>query len=133
MNNERIFGSAEFVPFREDDRLVSFIGSVWIYRDAQRVTLQVRPHEQAANPMGILHGGALATLFDVAMYEMATSNGKVVTVAQEVKFLRTITVAEPLYIETEPLKSGRTTVFCAARAWQMDKLCGYAAAQFARV
>ncbi len=60
-----------FVPFRDDDSLLAFIGEIGVRRDDGAVCFEVRLKEGALNPLGILHGGALAALFDVAMYEVA--------------------------------------------------------------
>ena len=122
-----------FVPFRDDDSLLAFIGEIGVRRDDGAVCFEVRLKEGALNPLGILHGGALASLFDVAMYEVARTGGEAVTVSQETKFLSAIRADAPLYVEAEALRAGRRTVFCTARATQGDRLCGHATAQFARL
>lgn len=122
-----------FVPFREDDSLLAFIGEIGVRHEAGTVCFEVRLKEGALNPLGILHGGALASLFDVAMYEVAKIGGEAVTVSQETKFLSAIRSDAPLYVEAETLRAGRRTVFCTARATQGDRLCGHATAQFARL
>lgn len=122
-----------FVPFRDDDRLMAFIGNIGICRNETGIALQVTVNKGALNPLGILHGGALSSLFDVAMYEAAKQNGEVVTVAQEVKFLAVIRPENPLLIDAVILREGRKTVFCTATAKQGDNICGYATAQFTRL
>lgn len=131
---ERAAGAeaAGFAPFRDDDRLMSFLADALIRTDGDGVTLRVRPAEAALNPLGILHGGALSTFFDVAMYEAARAGGEVVTVAQEIKFLSAIHADRPLDVAAEILRSGRRAVFCTARATQGERVCGHATAQFAR-
>ncbi|MEQ8896835.1 MAG: PaaI family thioesterase [Roseovarius sp.] len=122
-----------FAPFREDDSLLAFIGEIGVRREDGAVWFEVRLKEGALNPLGILHGGALASLFDVAMYEVAKAGGEAVTVSQETKFLSAIRADAPLYVKAEALRVGRKTVFCTARATQGDRLCGHATAQFARL
>ena len=126
-------GAKGFVPFRDDDSLLAFIGEICVRRANGTVCFQVRLKEGALNPLGILHGGALASLFDVAMYEVARTGGEAVTVSQETKFLSAIRADAPLYMEAEALRAGRRTVFCTARATQGDRICGHATAQFARL
>lgn len=120
-------------PFRQDDRLMAFIGDISILRIGSGVTFEVHLKEGALNPLGMMHGGALAALFDVAMYEIAKTGGEAVTVSQETKFLSAIRADLPLHVEAAPLRTGRSMVVCTARARQGDKLCGYATAQFARL
>ncbi|MEQ9259157.1 MAG: PaaI family thioesterase [Roseovarius sp.] len=111
---------------------MALLGEIEMREDARGVTLRVLLKQAALNPLGILHGGALSTFFDVAMYEAAKTDGEVVTVAEEIKFLSAILPDRPLTVGAEILRSGRNAVFCTARATQGDKLCGYATAQFAR-
>ncbi len=120
-------------PFRQNDRLMAFIGDIGILRDGGKVSFEVQLSEGALNPLGMLHGGALAALFDVAMYEVAKAGGEAVTVSQETKFLSAIHADTPLHVEAEPLRIGRSMVVCMARARQGDRLCGHATAQFARL
>lgn len=120
-----------YAPFRDDDRLMAFLGQIGMRTDANGVTFKVSLEDGALNPLGILHGGALAAMFDVAMYEAAKTGGEVVTVAQEIKFLSAIRADTPLYIQAEILRAGRKTTFCTARATQDDKIRGYATAQYA--
>ena len=122
-----------FAAFRADDSLLAFIGEIGVRHDDGTACFQVRLTEGALNPLGILHGGALASLFDVALYEVARTGGEAVTVSQETKFLSAIRADAPLYVEAEALRAGRRTVFCTARATQGDRLCGHATAQFARL
>lgn len=122
-----------FVPFRDDDRLMAFIGNIGIRSTETGVILEVRLRDGAINPLGMLHGGALAALFDVAMYEAAKQDSEAVTVAQEIKFLSAIHADAPLCVTAEVLRAGRRTVFCTAQATQNDKTCGHATAQFARI
>lgn len=120
-------------PFRRNDRLMAFIGEIGILRDGGKVTFEVRLSTGALNPLGMLHGGALAALFDVAMYEVAKTGGEAVTVSQETKFLSAIHADTPLHVVAEPLRMGRSMVVCTARATQGRRLCGHATAQFARL
>lgn len=122
----------EFTPFRGDDPLMAFIGDIGMHRDQGQVTLKVTIREGAINRLDMLHGGALGTLFDVAMYELARENGEAVTVTQEVKFLKPVSAQALLFIEAELLRAGRRAVFCTARATQDDTLCAFSTAQFAR-
>ncbi|KJS43103.1 MAG: hypothetical protein VR71_11590 [Roseovarius sp. BRH_c41] len=120
-------------PFRQDDRLLAFIADIQIHKSDTCLTFDVSLKDEALNPLGILHGGALGALFDVAMYEVAKRCGEMVTVSQETKFLSAIRAERPLQIVAEPLRLGRTSACCTARAVQGEKICGFATAQYARI
>lgn len=122
-----------FAPFREDDTLMAFIGQVEMATGDGDITLRVRLHEHAANPLGILHGGALSALFDVAMYEAARQTGEAVTTAQETKFFKPVSTAAILKVTARVLRTGKRAVFCKANALQNGTLCGFSTAQFTRI
>lgn len=125
----------DFLPFRENDRLLGFIGTVGIHAGPNATILKVDARAKAANPQGILHGGALSALCDVAMYESAKGafGGDCVTSVQDMKFLRPFRTDAPLFIISEVLRAGRTTALCAVRAVQGGKLGAFSTGQFTRI
>lgn len=124
---------ARFAPFRTDDALLGFLGAAEWRADPSGCVLRLTPALGAANPMGIIHGGALSTLCDVAMYEAAklAAAAECVTVAQEMKFLRAASGDAPLVVTADVLKSGRRAVFCTAHVHQGDRLIAQSTGQFA--
>jgi len=103
----RFFGVV--VPFLE---LVGVRGERW---SAGNSTVTLQSRHEVSNHFGGVHGGAVATLLDVAMASAARSqhpeNG-VVTVSMTVNFLRS---GEGLLTAAGKVRqSGRSLVFCEA-------------------
>lgn len=128
------FTSLHFRPFRDDDLLLTSLGQVAVAEDDGGMVLRLMGSAHAANPGGFMHGGAIATLCDVALYEAARTafRGPAVTTSLEIKFLRAGDPRMPLYLATRILRAGRSLTTCAASGFQDDKLIVHATGQFAR-
>lgn len=121
-----------FRPFREDDLLLASLGRVAVAESGAEIVLRLECSAAAANPGGFIHGGALATLFDVALYEVARSGFRApaVTTALEVKFLRAGDPRSTVYVVTQTLRAGRSMTTGSASAFQNGTLIAYATGQF---
>ncbi len=129
------FATLEFQPFRGDDPLLAALGEVRVARPEGRLVLRLDCGPAAANPGGVIHGGTLATLFDVAFYE-ATRDGRsppAVTSSLELKFLSPGRPDLPLQVAVEVLRAGRSTVFLTGSAWQQGRRIAFATGQFSRI
>lgn len=126
------FSELSFRPFREDDLLLSSLGRTAIAESGEEIVLRLDCSATAVNPGGVIHGGALATLFDVALYEVARAGFRApaVTTALEVKFLRAGDPETSVYIATQTLRAGRSITTGSASAFQGGKLIAYATGQF---
>ncbi|WP_172413070.1 PaaI family thioesterase [Paracoccus aminovorans] len=128
------FTSLQFRPFRDDDLLLAALGQVAIARHDDGLVLRLDGSARAANPGGFIHGGAIATLFDVALYEAARAGfgAPTVTAALEIKFLRAGDPQAPIHVETRTLRAGRSLTTCTGSAYQGGRLIAYATAQFVK-
>lgn len=103
-----IFGA--HVPFAEN----CGIEEVEISDGRTRLRLVSSPTQ--TNNIGVLHGGLLCTLLDVAMGSAARCrlNNPVITLNMQVSFLAPATA--PLKAEGRVVKAGKSVVFCEAEA-----------------
>lgn len=99
--------------------------------DSCRVRLPVSPHTH--NPVGMLHGGVLATALDVSMGHLihhVTGKGGS-TVEMKIQYLRPVTEGT-VVCEGRFLKQGRRLSFMESRATSEDgKLIAVATATWA--
>jgi uncharacterized protein (TIGR00369 family) len=125
----------QFVPFRGDDALVSVIGRVDVASTADGVVLRVDCAKAAANSVGGLHGGALSTLFDVALHAAAREGlqGEALTISLDVKFMRSGELSSPLHIFAQVLRAGRTLATCSASTFQNGRVIAHATGQFMKL
>jgi uncharacterized protein (TIGR00369 family) len=103
-----IFGAR--VPFAES----SGIEEIEIREGKTRLRLLSTPSQ--TNNIGVLHGGLLCTLLDVAMGSAARCllGHPVMTLNMQVSFLAPANA--PLQAEGRVLKPGKSVVFCEAEA-----------------
>lgn len=103
---------AGFAPFVIDSRFVNGLGPLWVAQDPVRLGLV--PDERHANIAGLVHGGMLATLADVALFAVATG-GKVmqagVTVTLSTSFVAPAHLGRFLHAEGRVVRGGRSIVF----------------------
>lgn len=70
----------------------------------------MEPHKEILNPMGVVHGGAIFTLCDLAAGAAAASYGQAsVTQCANINFLRPGKGTHRLTARTKELKKGRST------------------------
>jgi len=128
------FSNLDFLPFRGQDRLLPLLGEAYLAHSEQDFVLRLEPHAHALNAIGIIHGGAMATLFDIVLHEAAHAqfNSQTVTASLEIKYLRPGQAGSPIYIVAQNLKTGRSLAVCIGAAFQNDQLIAYASGQFAK-
>lgn len=76
-----------------------------------------------ANPMGWLHGGVMATIFDNGMGTLASvvSGGHPVpTVSMSLNYLRPVPLVGRVIVKAEILKPGRNFIHTTARLYTAD-------------
>lgn len=88
--------------------------------EAGRVQMSLVPDESHYNPMGIVHGGVMATLLDTVMgcsvFTMLPKSRGYTTVNIGVNYIRAITVATgEVFAEGTVVHSGRTTALAQGR------------------
>lgn len=70
----------------------------------------MEPHKEILNPLGVVHGGAIFSLCDLAAGAAAASYGQVgVTQCSSINFLRPGKGGQRLTAKTRELKKGRAT------------------------
>ena len=101
------------------------------------VTLAFGVRDWMLNPAGLLHGGVMATFFDISMGALALSlNENVLTPTANlsVNFVRPVLVGERVTIAARCHHDGRTMIQASATAYSSahDAECAYAAAIFSK-
>lgn len=75
-----------------------------------RGSMTVTP--RLTNPLGTIHGGALATLADTVAASAATTLGaEIVTLSSTMNYLRAVSLGK-IFCEARIIKSGKTVVVC---------------------
>ena len=83
--------------------------------DAERMELVAEFHtdEQMANPVGGLHGGMIAMIFDNALGTLAAcfaADAFAPTATMNVEYLRPVPLGERLYLRGRIMKKGRSLI-----------------------
>ena len=93
--------------------------------------------DQMGNPLGWLHGGVMATIFDNSMGWLANSYAQgyfTPTISMDLNYLRPVPMVGTVYVRTRILKLGRsfihTTAELAAEP-EFKKTCAAATAVYA--
>ncbi|MER9203859.1 PaaI family thioesterase [Mesorhizobium sp. M0933] len=123
-----------FRPFREDDALLTSLGTVCVASNRTGLVLRLDCGPTAVNPGGFIHGGATAALFDVALYEAAKAAfaSEAVTSALDVKFLAAGNAKSSVYVVAQSVKAGRIMATCTGSAFQDGRMIACATGQFVR-
>lgn len=83
--------------------------------------------ERFGNSHGLVHGGIIATIMDiaqgaaVALY--AEENRRMTTASLQLSYLKPVCTREKLYVRTRITEIGKTMIFCTAEAWQDEGDC----------
>ena len=95
-----------------DSAYAQALGPLWVASDPPRIWLL--PGAGLANIAGVVHGGALATLADIALF-VAAGGGRLetraVTVTLDCAYLAPATLGTPLVASGEVIRAGRSLVF----------------------
>jgi uncharacterized protein (TIGR00369 family) len=74
-----------------------------------------------SNPGGVVHGGMVATLFDVAIgcvTYFAAGEKLTPTMSLQVSFVRPMAIGKRVYVQVSLTSCGRTSGHATAKAWQ---------------
>lgn len=88
------------------------------------------------NPVGVMHGGAMAGALDIAMGSLTFyCCGEFITptINMNTSFERPVPVGKRLFVESQVLSCGKTMAYAVAKAWmegQPDKIVGSAAGTY---
>ncbi len=94
----------------------------------------VEPHMR--NPVGVMHGGAMAGALDIAMGSLTFyCSGEFLTptINMNVSYERPAIVGKRMFVEAQLLSCGKTMAYVTAKAWmegQEDKIVGSAAGTY---
>ena len=101
----------------EDDRLHKHLGihDVW-WDDGDRAWMKMTVTEPTLNPMGMVHGGSIFALCDMAAEACIITRGRMgVTLNGNIRFYRPAKPGAVLTAMAEKRKSGRRTAVCVVR------------------
>lgn len=97
---------------------LQFISCDW---DRKSLTLALDPAPWMANPMGIMHGGLIASAMDSAMgtlsYFYAGSGKRTPTVTMQTSYLRPVPLDHKIYIRARLSSAGRTLIHLTCELW----------------
>ena len=103
---------AEWSRLTIDSAYAQALGALWVADHPPRLWLM--PEERLANIAGVVHGGALATLADIALF-VAAGGGRLetraVTVTLDCAYLAPARLGAPLVAKAEVVGAGRSLVF----------------------
>ena len=106
-------------PLVIDSAYAQALGALFVAHDPPRLWLE--PTAGLANIAGVVHGGALATLADIALF-VAAGQGRLerraVTVTLQCSYLSAATLDAPLLAIGEVTRAGRSLVFAEGRITQ---------------
>ncbi len=86
-----------------------------------RLSFQVE--EYMRNPVGVMHGGAVAGAMDIAMGSMTFfMNGEYLTptINMNVSYERPVFTGKRLIVESQGISCGKTMAYATSRAWMED-------------
>ncbi|MGU3541804.1 PaaI family thioesterase [Methylobacterium sp. A52T] len=112
--------------------LVALLGIELVSADHGRVTMRMMPEEFHYNPLGSVHGGAIASLLDSVMgcaaHSTLPKGSGYTTLEIKVNYLRAVTTSSgPLTAVGEIVHVGRRQAVVEARLTDgMDRLCAIA-------
>lgn len=89
--------------------------------DAGTVTYRFLPQPWMRNPVGVIHGGILATMLDNAMGMTASAcsgGGMTPTVELQVSYLAPAVVDKPVLVRVTLRRAGRSMMRLTAELWQ---------------
>jgi acyl-coenzyme A thioesterase PaaI-like protein len=112
---------------RTDDRFNAVIGKLLVRADGPgRATCRMFPEARHSNLGDMVHGGAILTFVDMALFaggRLAGANvSRAVTLDLSTRFLGRGRIGVPLDAEVELLRETGRLVFLAGRVVQEDKL-----------
>lgn len=88
--------------------------------EAKTLLLSFPVTDAMRNPMGVMHGGAVAGAMDIAMGILTFyCSGEFITptISMNVSYERPISTGKRLFVEATCLSCGRTMAYAAARGW----------------
>jgi len=91
--------------------------------DDGSVLFHVQPEPWMRNPGGVVHGGILCTILDVAMGTVvaATLQRMAPTVDMHIEFIRPVRLDAPVNIRVSASSIGKTLAYMRALLWQEDE------------
>lgn len=113
--------------FEDETRFHAVIGKLLVRADgAGRAVCRMFPEERHANLGGMVHGGAILTFIDMALFaggRLAGANViRAVTLDLNTRFLSRGRIGVPLDAEVELLRETKRLVFLAGKLVQEDEL-----------
>jgi uncharacterized protein (TIGR00369 family) len=103
-----------------------YLGLSLSHAEAGRSRVLMQVNAQNANVLGVLHGGAICSVLDVAAYAALISlldpSESAVTHDIHVSMMRPARPGSELVFEGEVVRKGRTVAFVDARAMVADRL-----------
>lgn len=113
--------------FEDETRFHAVIGKLLVRADGPgRAVCRMFPEERHANLGGMVHGGAILTFIDMALFaggRLAGANViRAVTLDLNTRFLSRGRIGVPLDAEVELLRETKRLVFLAGKLVQEDEL-----------
>lgn len=104
-----------FGPISRTSPFTELIGPIYEKRDGSGLIIGIVADEKHCNARGMVHGGMLGTLADIAMGYSAVSSTepprRLVTTSQTVDYVSRAEKGDWIEVHTDVQKVGRTTAF----------------------
>ncbi|MDR3513797.1 MAG: PaaI family thioesterase [Caulobacteraceae bacterium] len=119
--------------------IARLIGFEVIKAEPGEIVMQLNPHEGLENPMGLLHGGAAATVLDTAMgaaaHTLAPGGQAVVTLDLTITYLRPLNARSgPIRVTGRVINMGGRTAYVEGDARDGEgKLVAHAVGNFSLI
>lgn len=106
-----------FRPLSRTSPFTELLGPIYQKKDSSGLVIGIVAEEKHCNARGIVHGGLLATLADIAMgYSAAFSTEPatpIVTTSQTIDYVGKAEIGDWIEVHTDVQKVGRSTAFAS--------------------
>lgn len=108
-----------------------FLENHHLAKDEKDFIFKVKIHPEDNNPIGVVHGGYIATIIDVfttvATVGVERPFGPSVSMNLNIEFLKGIKDCEFIFVKCRNDKIGRTVVFCSCEVYDQNEVLSYKA------